>query len=254
MTPHNLTRENYFDPENQIKYWGSSQFKDFMKCETAAMDKLKNGDNSEPGKALIQGQYLDSYFEGNRNEFEKTHKIINTKGNRYADFEVVQRAFDRIMEDEEMARLCLGMQQQIYTGQIEGIDFKIMIDSLLPGEAIVDRKLLKDFKDIWDGEEFVPFWKYWGYDIQAYIYQTIYEQNTGDKLPFLLACVTKETVPSIEVFQFSDETIQKAGEQVRKLIQGFDDVKIGLVEPYACGVCDYCKSKYKIEQGRYREI
>ena len=246
----NLTRDNYFDPENQKKYWGSSQFKDFMKCEAGALARLRGELEKEESKPLLQGQYLDSFFEGTKKVFERTHKVINTRGNMYADFEVVRRAYDRIAQDPEMFRLCSGIQQQIFTGEIEGVPFKIMIDSLHPHEAIVDRKLMRSLEDMWLNGEKVPFWKYWGYDIQAYLYQTIYEQNTGEKLPFLLAVVTKEAVPDIEVFQFSDETIQEAGEKVKRLIQHFDDVKIGFEEPYACGVCDYCKSVKKIDTER----
>ena len=250
-----LSRENYFSFENQVKYWGSSQFKDFMKCEAAAMEKLQSDeDEAEKSKALLQGQYLDAFFEGTRDEFERSHKIFGRNGKRYADFEIVETAYNRIMADEEMSRLCTGEQQRIFTGQICGIDFKIMIDSLLPGEAIVDRKLVKNFEDFWVEGEKVPFWKKWGYDIQAFIYQEIYRQNTGEKLPFRLAVVTKEAVPNIEVFEFSDETIQKAQGIVEELIQSFDDVKIGLEEPYACEECEYCRSKKRIDKGRYKVI
>ena len=38
-----LTTKNYFDKENQIKYMGSSQFKDFMKCEKYGLAKIFDG-------------------------------------------------------------------------------------------------------------------------------------------------------------------------------------------------------------------
>lgn len=197
---------------------------------------------------------MDSFFEGTMDKFEKTHKVFGRNGKRYADFEIVETAYNRIMADKEMRRLCTGKQQKIFTGEICGIKFKIMIDSLLPKEAIVDRKLIKNFDDFWEGGERIPFWKKWGYDIQAYIYQEIYRQNTGKTLPFRLAVVTKEAIPNIEVFEFSDETIQNAKGIVEELIQSFDDVKIGLEEPYACGECEYCRSKKRIDKGRYKVI
>lgn len=41
MIKHNLTSENYFSAENNMKYMGSSQFKSFMKCEAGTMAELK---------------------------------------------------------------------------------------------------------------------------------------------------------------------------------------------------------------------
>ena len=43
MIPHNLTEENYFSAENNRKYLGSSQFKSFLRCESAALAEL-NGE------------------------------------------------------------------------------------------------------------------------------------------------------------------------------------------------------------------
>ena len=36
-----LTSENYFSPENELFYMGSSQFKNFQKCEAAALAELR---------------------------------------------------------------------------------------------------------------------------------------------------------------------------------------------------------------------
>ena len=80
-----------------------------------------------------------------------------------------------------------------------------MIDCLHK-DKIVDGKYMKDFADIWNGSERVPFYKYWGYDIQAAIYKEIYEQNTLEKLPFELACVSKEEEPDKFWGRFTDKT------------------------------------------------
>lgn len=245
-----LTQENYFSDENQLKYWGSSSFKAFCNCQGKALAELNGEWERGESKALLQGQYLDSLFEGNADLFEQQNKIFQKNGNLYAHFQQVQDVYNLIAKDTELFRLCNGTQQQIFTGKIQGVDFKIMIDSL-HYEYIVDRKYVKDFDDIWQDGEKVPFWEYWGYDIQAAIYQYIYEQNTGGKIPFMLACVTKEKVPNKEVFEFSQETLDNALDKVMSMIEEFDEVKKGVTEPYFCGECDYCRSLKMIENGKW---
>lgn len=245
-----LTQENYFSKENQMKYWGSSQFKAFSECQGKALAELHEEYERDESIALLQGQYLDKMFEGGTELFEQQNKVFTRKGELTANFKIVQNAYDVIADDATLCDLCTGKQQKIFTGKIQGVEFKIMIDSL-HDEFIVDRKLVKDFKEIWQDGEYVPFWVRWGYDIQAAIYQYIYEQNTGEKLPFMLACVSKEKVPDKEVFVFSQETLDLALDRVMSMIEEFQEVKTGKTEPYFCGECDYCRSIKKIENGKW---
>lgn len=247
---HGLTEENYFSEESQWIYWGSSQFKNFDNCPAKALAELKGEYKREESQSLLQGKYLDSLFEGDSEEFEQQHKVFKKNGELYSHFEDVKKAYNIILKDAEMYKLCTGIQQKIFTGIIKGVDFKIMIDSL-HNNYIVDRKYIKDLSDVWKDGEKVPFWKYWGYDVQAALYQYIYEQNTGKKLPFLLACITKEKTPRKEVFQFSQQTLDSAFNKIVSLIVDFEDIKIGEEEAYGCGECDYCIEKKKIKKGEW---
>ncbi len=246
-----LTKENYFAVENQKKYWGSSQFKTFCECQARGVAEVNGEYERGESQALLQGQYLDALFEGDADLFAHQNKIHQRNGNLYAHFRDTETAYNFICDDEVMHALCDGQQQKIFTGKIQGVEFKIMIDSL-HDDMIVDRKFVKDFKEIWGDGEYVSFWERWGYDIQAAIYQTIYAQNTGKKLPFILACVTKEKgVPNKEVFQFTQETIDNALDRVVSFIEHFDDVKHGRAEAYACGECEYCRGMKKIQKGEW---
>ena len=48
-----LTNENYFSPENQMKYMGVSQFKAFEKCEAAALAELTGEYQREKTVSLL---------------------------------------------------------------------------------------------------------------------------------------------------------------------------------------------------------
>ena len=77
--------------------------------------------------------------------------------------------------------------------------------------------------------------------MQAAIYQTAVLQNYNKKLPFLLAVVTKETVPDKRIFRITDETINNEMQEIIVKAPIFDAMKKGKTEIYGCGKCDYCK-------------
>ena len=81
-----LTNENYFSPENNWKYCGSSQYKDFFGsmghhgCEAMALAKLRGEWMTEKTTALLVGSYVDAHFEGTLDLFRAQNPEIFTKG------------------------------------------------------------------------------------------------------------------------------------------------------------------------------
>ena len=74
----NLTDENYFSKENNIKYMSASQFKDFLKCPACAMAKLKEEWKQEKTTALMVGSQVDASYEGTLDIFKaKNPEIFN---------------------------------------------------------------------------------------------------------------------------------------------------------------------------------
>jgi hypothetical protein len=100
----------------------------------------------------------------------------------------------------------------------------------------------------------LPFWKAWGYDIQAAIYREIRAQNDGEIKPFRLAVATKETEPDLQIFEFSDETLAEAYQTVYNLAPRFEAIKRGEIEAQRCGCCDYCKTTKKLTNNDIRRI
>lgn len=248
-----LTAENYFSPENNLKYMGSSQFKAFQKCEASALAEIKGEYAQEKTEALLVGSYVDSHFENTLDVFKaKTPEIFSQKGALLAKFSHANDIIARIERDPMFMNFMSGEKQVIMTGEIEGIPFKIKIDSYHLGKCIVDLKVMKDFKPIWvDGCGKVPFVEAWGYDIQAAIYQAV----EGHDMPFFIAGATKEKEPDIAIMSIPQEIIDMQLFNIKNNAKRFDDIKKGLIEPVRCGKCDYCKStKILTEIIDYREV
>lgn len=249
-----LTNENYFDKENELKYFGSSQFKSFDKCEAATMAKINGEIQDESSTALLVGSYIDNYFSGTLDIFRAQHPGIFAKnGSLKSEYVQADYIIERIERDEMFMRYMSGETQVIKTGKLFGYDWKIKIDSYHPGKAIVDLKVMRDFQPIWaEGQGKIPFVEAWGYDLQGFIYQSI----EGNGLPFYIAGATKEKPePDIAILSIPQTSLDIAGEIIKSKIDRFAAVKSGLEEPERCEHCEYCKkSRVLTNIVDYREI
>lgn len=247
-----LNNENYFSPEANLEYMSASQFKDFMKCEKDAIAKIIGETVEEPSKAMLVGSYVDAYFSGEMDEFKvKNPQIFKKDGTLLKDFEKANEIIAAIESDELLMQYLNGKHQVIMTGEINGVKFKIKIDSLLP-DCIVDQKIMSSIQElIWvekDGRNVkVDFVEAFGYDIQGAIYQEIVRQNTGKKLPFVLAVTTKEENPDKALIEIDQYYLDKALKLVQELAPHYDLVKQGVVKPVGCGKCPSCRIGLKVQ-------
>lgn len=237
-----LDRTTYFSPEMNLKYMGHTQYLDFRKCQASAMDKIAR--DSKSSSAMLQGNAFDAYFEQGESglwEFFRSHGLIKKDGFPTADAVTVQRAIVKATQSPLFMDLCRGKQQVIKTGDIGGVKFKIMMDSYHPGKYIVDRKLLKDFEPIWSADEGekISFARAWGYDVEAAIYQAV----EGNKLPFILACVSKEAEPDIALIQIPQSLIDERLAEIEYYAPIFAEIKKGNLPPCECGHCEFCRSR-----------
>jgi hypothetical protein len=240
-----LMRENYFSYEAQMEYMGSSQFKAFSKCPAAALAEIRGEHVREVTPALLVGQYADAHFDGTLDLFKGQHPELFTKsGDLKAEYRRAEEIIARIERDPMMMKYLSGQKQVIMTGEIEGVPFKIMMDSYHPGAAIVDRKIMRDFEDVWKpGQGRLNFAEAWGYDLQAAIYAEIERQNSGavNPLPFILAVATKEPVTDLALISLPQYKMDAALAIVKALAPQYNDIKHGIIPPTRCEKCDYCK-------------
>lgn len=245
-----LTAENYFSPDANKRYMSVSQYKQFAECEVMALAVLRGEYERAPSMALLVGSYIDAYFSGELPLFQAKNPGIFTKsGELKSDYKQAEYIIARIQRDPEFMAALNGEKQVIMTGEIEGVPIKAKIDSLLP-DRTVDLKIMRDFEDVYIPDEGrVPWWQAWRYDIQGAVYQEIRRQNDGFKLPFGIAAATKEKPePDIGLFEFTQDTLDAALDEVRANIVYFDGLKSGLYEPEGCGHCPVCRSR-KIIKG-----
>lgn len=246
----NLTNDNYYE---NTEYMSASQFKDFLKCEAYGLAKYRKEWFDETSNAFLIGGYVDAYFSNELEKFKFNHpELFNKDGTLKSIYKIAEEVIKRIEQDEYMMSLLSGQTQLVQTGTISGVPFKIKMDSVLD-DTIVDQKIMKDTKDVWD-DGYKPFWEVYGYDIQLAIYQYIHAQNEGVMKECKLAVATKETSPELAVYKFTQKTLDNALEVVKNLAPRYQDIKLGLVEPAGCGKCAYCRSKMKLNKDMEKEI
>lgn len=242
-----VNRFNYFSQNNNQKYCGSSQFKSFLKCPAQAMAELNGEWQREEITSLLVGSYVDSWFEGTLDAFKAEHpEVFKKDGTLKAEYVKADEIIARVSRDELFMKYMGGQKQAIRTGTIEGVPFKIKIDSYHKGKAIVDLKVIKDFEPLWNEEKGIrqDFIQYWGYDFQAAIYQAI----EGEKLPFYICAVTKEAKPDFAVIQIPQNWIDSAMAIIKNEIGIIDAYKRGELEAPRCEKCAYCRETKKLSR------
>ena len=241
-----LTSENYYSPEANEKYFSVSQYKDFLKCPAMAMAKLRGEYEPDFGRALLLGSYVDEMLTGTEESIkqfivEHMPDLFKKNGDRYADIQQADETIVRIRKQPLMMHYLGGQHQVIMTGEIEGVPFKIKMDSYKPEQYITDLKYMASLRS---PNLFQPMIQYWSYDTQAAVYQEIVWQNTGLKLPFIFTVATKEKPAHLAVGEISQWNMDQALESLKKNIVRFQKIKNGAIEAERCEDygCDYCTS------------
>ena len=239
-----LNESTYFSEEASREFMSVSQFKRFQECEAAAMAELTGEYISERGRALLLGSYLDEMLTGTKEsqaQFieENRSELFKRNGDPYADILQADETIVRVQNQPLMMKYLGGEHQVVMTGEIEGVPFKIKMDSYQPGEFIADLKYTASLRS---PNLFQSMIAYWGYDIQAACYQEIVRQNTGKQLPFLFVVATKEKTAHLAVGKISQWNMDSAFETVRKKIKRYQAIKNGEIEPERCEDygCSYC--------------
>ena len=262
-----LTADNYFSKEAAKEYCSVSQLKRFigsagrLGCEKQALAEI-NGEVAppEPSKPMLLGSYVDCLLlePEKKDAFIAAHpEMFKKNGELYADYTIADAMVKTAKDDKVFMKALDGKKQEIMKGEIFGVPFKIKID-VLGDKKITDLKTCQSITET----QYNPvtgvretFAEFYDYDLQGAIYQEIVRQNTGKKLPFFLACISKEKVPDHEIIWIDDESLEERLQAEMANIIHVGMLKRGEVEPTACGCCDYCRSKKKVTKAiNWREI
>lgn len=241
-----LTSENYFSNEAGRNFMSVSQFKNFQKCEAAAMAELNGEYVPERGRALLLGSYVDEMLTGTLESQEKFVEenraaLLKKNGEEYADVAQADLAIHRVQMQPLMNKYLGGKHQVIMTGEIEGVPVKGKFDSYKPGEFIADLKYLKDFRSPNFFENAIS---YYGYDVQMAVYRELVRQNGGGDLPCYLVIVTKQDPPDVAVAEVNEFDLDMALNRFKAAVRRFQDIKEGKIQPERCEAhdCPYCRA------------
>lgn len=238
-----------------------SVFKDFEKCEAAALAKIKDDwqPSSDPTSLLV-GNYVHSYFESeeahqkfvDENKKEMISSRGKTKGQLKSDYKVADSCIETLSNDDFFDQVYgPGKKEVIVTGEINGRLWKGKIDSLVLDQGyFCDLKTVDDIhKRHWNEAE--HNWDNFifdrQYEMQMAIYEELIKQTFDvDCEPFIFA-VSKQTPPDLAAFHFeSDEAqfrMQGAIDMIAQRQDRYWQILMGETKPEYCGHCEYCRSQ-----------
>lgn len=236
-----LTDENYYSDKANRSYMSVSQYKDFRRCEAAAMAQLKGKWKKPKTTALLIGSYVDAWFEGTLDQFQAENpEIFKRDGTLKADFLLAEDIIQRVQQDKTFMRYMAGEKQTIKTAKLFGANWKIKIDSYHPGKMIVDLKVMRSMERVM-GKSFV---EHWGYDLQMAVYAAV----EGNDLETFLAVATKQNPIDIELIEIPKWRREELLTEIERSLPHILEVKRGKVKPERCGVCEYCRATKKLAE------
>lgn len=255
----NLNSENYFSPDAEKQYLGSTSFKAWdnlgpFGCEAREIAKREGKWVESTNPAFLLGSYVHAWNNDTLPEFmAKTPELFKKDGTLLTKYALGDDMINCFKNDPVMMQMREGTKEQIFTGQIEGVPFKIMVDILNTQKGyFADIKTTKQINEkYWDKENriYVSFIQQYDYLMQFAIYAEILRQNL--KMDTYLDCfilaVDKQAIPDHEIIFMDTATfIYEKLEEIRRKLPRIVAVRNGEVEPERCGKCEYCRSTKKI--------
>ena len=260
--PTKLTPENYYSVETDWDYMSFSRFKDFRKCEAAALAQLKGEWTPKRDETpLLVGNYVHSYFESPEahQQFVKVHKskMISSRGKTAGSLKKDYKIADtmiKALEDDELFNYVYRPgedgKEVIVTGELGGHLWKGKIDSLnLADGYFCDLKTVDDIhKKHWltDERTWGTFIADRGYYMQLAIYRELIKQTFGQEFTPYMFAVSKQDIPDKEGIDFVEETdeirLRSALQDVLDHQDRIWSVMAGEKAPISCGKCDYCRA------------
>lgn len=138
---------------------------------------------------------------------------------------------------------------------VKSVPIRVKLDSY-DGKRITDIKTASSISETYYAKDLgqrLNFIEYFGYVEQAFFYQYAVEYNTGKKLPFYLAVISKDKEyniphPRLAVIQIPDKVIAEKGEEIKQKIHSVWSLIQGEYEPVPCKHCEWCADNLALER------
>lgn len=258
-----LNRDNYFSKEAESIYMGSSSFKawDIFHdgCEAKQL-AIHNGEwKDKSSDALLLGSFVHSWNENGLDKFKANHPEMYssrgaTKGELKREYAIGERMIETLANDSLVQKFrSTAEMEQIFTGVIGGVNFKIQVDILnIKKGYFADLKTTRNLSETYynpNTKQRESFIDKYDYKLQIALYAEILRQNLGTDTylePYLIV-VDKQEVPDHVVIDMGTSFIERKIEEIEDRLPRIMAVRNGLEEPISCGKCEYCRSKKKAE-------
>lgn len=250
-----LNKDNYYSLEADKHYMSVSQYKNFLKCEAAALARVQ-GIYSEPkSEALLFGSYVHSWLDGTIEEFKESNpQLFSSKGPSKGELKATyQNANEmiKVLENDPFIMMALqGEKEVIMTGELFGVHWKIRMDVYNPKfSRFADLKTVKSIREKYWHEDrgYCSFVEAYGYITQMAVYSEIERQNRdGDRLESYIVAVSKENPPDKAVISIDEVSIEEEIYEVESRMERIVALKSGELTPKRCEKCDYCRRTKKI--------
>lgn len=279
-----INKENYYNFKSMLS---ASTLKAYEACEFSAEAEREGYYQRTVSTALLVGSYIDAALDSEEelHKFLSAHpEIVNSRtGELKADFRKAEEIVGRCLEDDLFASLTISSpadgHQYIVLGDLgvddDGVpmrckgklDFLIKPDYLREiakrfaewrdffefaadcGGLIVDLKSAANTEEAWDDDvrERVPWLQSWHYDRQLAIYQELYRQQTGLRLPVLVIVCTKEPATSLLALSIDQGTLDEALAEAMALAPAVWDAMHNPDHVLKrCGKCPWCRSQRRL--------
>lgn len=232
-----------------------SQFKDFMKCEAAALAKLKEewSPTSNP-VALLVGNYVHSYFESEEAHTnfinENRSSIYKKNGSERSEFVQAVEMIEALEYDDFFNFVYQGEKEVILTGELFGTEWKARIDCFNYDKGyFVDLKTTRSLSQRYWSDRYggyVSFAEEYGYITQMYMYKQLLEQKFDKEIVPYIFAVTKESPPDIAALEIYPARYDFERYTIEEKLPHILKVKMGEEAPVSCGKCEYCRKNKRL--------
>ncbi|TWW13626.1 hypothetical protein LABALGNA3A7_05490 [Dellaglioa algida] len=255
-----LNKSNYYSNKTDWQYMSVSWFKRFRKCEASAVYDM-NHPTENNALPLIVGNYVHSYFEGDRahQDFieEKKEFIYKNSKARYVAFDNADLMIKSLAKQPIFKAAYNGEREVILTGKLFDTNWKARIDCLNVEEGyFCDIKTSADIhKRFWNNEKRIweSFVDGYGYTLQMAIYSKLLELKYGKPFTPYIMAVTKSDIPDVAAIAIKPDDLAEQLRMVELELPNVLRVLHGEVNPVMCGKCDYCKEHKVVKNFIYKD-
>ena len=282
-----LTPQNYHSQMSNEHYMSNSQYGNFLQCPACAVAQIKGRWDTGEKEAFLFGGYVDcalltpldlpAWWANHQSamiEVGLLSKAMKTRGAKLAKMIQADAMISRASQDELFMEMLQGQQQQIFTSEIAGVPFRVMLDALnVEKKRIVDLKTTKNaIKSSWFDADTIfdrlngvqNFHKFKGmfFDEFSYFRQgAVYSRVVGDELKLdtsdwdvYLAVISKHKPTDCNPMLSQDKTVmlrilemsadrdamKHEMEMMESNLPIIAKWKNGEEPPPACGECAFC--------------